>query len=92
MNNKEFYKVLAYLVSSARGCLDEPPVYGSLRMIDSVRMLAKLFKENRLVDEQDALLLDKIGYIIEENKFSCMDNEEGFIQMLDDVVDILVED
>jgi len=92
MKNKECYKILTYLASSARGCVNEPKMYGPLRLIDTVVHLSDFFKENNLVDQQDAFLLEELKERIEKDKYTCMDDEETFVQMLDDVIDRLVEE
>ena len=74
------FELVAYLVSCARLSLDEPPVYGSFRLVEAV---------GRLVDAADALDIpvdDEIRSAraqIEENKLRIVDDREGYRVWLD---------
>jgi hypothetical protein len=77
----EHFKLLAFLITSARGCVDEPHLYGSLRLIDAASRLINIMKnEGKATDE-----LLKIQKLIEEKKDLVMYNEEEFIKLLDDL-------
>ncbi|WP_272914414.1 DUF6092 family protein [Candidatus Methanodesulfokora washburnensis] len=41
--------MLSFLVSSARGCVDEPALYGSLRLIDAAARLINIMQEEGLL-------------------------------------------
>jgi len=47
MDEKEIIKMFIYMVTSARGCVDEPKIYGSFRLIDSISKLYSILKENK---------------------------------------------
>lgn len=77
----EHFKLLAFLITSARGCVDEPHLYGPLRLIDAASRLINIMKdEGKATDE-----LLNIQKLIEEKKNLVMYNEEEFIKLLDDL-------
>ena len=87
MDEKEIIKLFAYMVTSARGCVDEPKIYGPFRLIDSISKLYSILKENNLIGNEK---VSKIIEKIEEKKYSCMTDEKEFVTMLDDVIDDFV--
>ena len=87
MNKKEIIKLFTYMVTSARGCLDEPKIYGPFRLIDSISKLYSVLKENNLIENKE---VSKIIEKIEEKKYSCMTDEKEFVTMLDEVIDDFV--
>lgn len=87
MDEKEIIKLFAYMVTSARGCVDEPKIYGPFRLIESISKLYSILKENNLIGNGE---VSKIIEKIEEKKYSCMTDEKEFVTMLDDVIDDFV--
>jgi hypothetical protein len=87
MDEKEIIKLFTYMVTSARGCVDEPKIYGPFRLIDSISKLYSILKENDLIENKE---VSKIIGKIEEKKYSCMTDEKEFVTMLDDVIDDFV--
>lgn len=87
MNDKEIIKLFIYMVTSARGCVDEPKIYGPFRLIDSMSRLYSILKENNLTGNEE---VSKIIEKIDEKKYSCMTDEKEFVTMLDDVIDDFV--
>jgi len=77
-------ELIAFLATSARGCIDEPPIYGPFRLIDALSRLIDLPKYATCLKEDD--FLHKIKAEIEEKKYSVMSNTEEFQDMLDSVV------
>ena len=83
----DHFKLLAFLITSARGCVDEPPLYGPLRLADAAARLIEIMgKEGKVVPE--ILELQKL---IEDKKDLVMYNEEGFIEFLDELSRKLAE-
>lgn len=87
MNEKEIIKLFAYMITSARGCVDEPKIYGPFRLIDTISRLYSILKKNNLMESEE---VSKIIEKIEEKKYSCMTDEKEFVMMLDDVIDDFV--
>jgi len=76
-------EILAFCGSGALGCMDEPPIYGPLRLIDCLESLIQFGQENGLTHDDR---LEKLADYIEENKLSCMYDEEGFRRALEEIV------
>lgn len=77
-------ELVAFLATSARGCIDEPPLYGPFRLIDALSRLIELPKYATCLKDDD--FLRKIKAEIEEKKFSVMSDTEEFQNMLDSIV------
>lgn len=82
------YSLLAYAISSAAGCVSEPKLYGPMRLADVAARLIRLLDEQGLLKNGD---LDAIADRIEEDKLLCMDDEEGFVKMLEDTSGMMAE-
>jgi len=78
----EHFKLLTFLIVSARGCVEEPPIYGPLRLIDAAEKLIALMDKMGKADES----LREIMKTIHERKFSVMKDESEFIKLLDELV------
>jgi hypothetical protein len=86
--HEKFDQLLAYIVSSAAGCIKEPKIYGSLRLIDTAEKLIILFDELGLVQDEK---LSELANIINEEKWLCMSDEKAFDEMLNNVSGKLAE-
>jgi len=78
----EIVKLIAYMITSAKGLVIEPKLYGPLRLIDSVSRLIKILDDRKLVT-QDLLELKKK---IDSRKIILMSSKEKFIELLDELV------
>ncbi|MBC7094450.1 DUF6092 family protein [Thermococcus sp.] len=83
----DHFKLLAFLITSARGCVDEPPLYGPLRLVDAATRLIKVMKKEGKATPE-ILELQKL---IEEKKDLVMYDEEEFINFLDELSKKLAE-
>jgi hypothetical protein len=81
------FKLLSFLVSSARGCVDEPALYGSLRLIDAAARLIDIMQEEGLVNDD----LIRLRELIKEKMDLVMYGEAGFVEFLDYVSQELVK-
>jgi hypothetical protein len=77
-------ELAAFLATSARGCIDEPPLYGPFRLIDALSRLIDLPKYATCLKDDD--FLRKIKAEIDEKKFSVTSDTDEFQKMLDSVV------
>ncbi|AEC51391.1 hypothetical protein PNA2_0474 [Pyrococcus sp. NA2] len=77
----DHFKLLAFLITSARGCVDEPHLYGPFRLIDAASRLIDIMKKEGKVTEE----ILKLQELIEENKNLVMYDEEAFIKFLEDL-------
>lgn len=75
--------LLAYMITSARGLLDEPASYGPLRLIDGASRLCALFMEN---SSEDAQFFTELKNKIDQRKFSLMTDPAEFNALLDEAV------
>jgi len=77
----EFFALLAFLVTSARNCVEEPKIYGPFRLVDGASKLIGILEEAGVADEFFVAVRKKI----DENKYSVMDDKSEFIKFLDDL-------
>ena len=82
--NEYVYNLAMFLLTSARGCIDEPPLYGPLRLIEALSRLATIPQHAACVDTDEFLLKEKKK--IEENERVALQSEEEFIEFLDSLI------
>jgi len=75
-------KLFCYMATSARGCVDEPKLYGPFRLVDCLERLISLLEEEGLTDDFLREEREKIA----RDKYLLMEDEEGFIKFLDELV------
>jgi hypothetical protein len=78
---KSLFDLLSFLIISARNLVEEPKLYGPLRLIDGASRLIEILEKEGLSDE----FLSKIRKKIEEKENSVMTNKDEFIELLDDL-------
>lgn len=78
----EIIKLIAYMISSARGLILEPKLYGPLRLIDSVSRLIEMLNKKKLVTRELLELKKKI----DSKKMVLMSDKEKFVELLDELV------
>lgn len=82
MNRDDLLNYLSFIISSAKGCLKEPKIYGPFRLVESLDKLIKILEKNNiLIDELVLNIAQKINY----GKSSFMEDESAFIEMLDEI-------
>ncbi|MEM3907673.1 MAG: DUF6092 family protein [Candidatus Micrarchaeaceae archaeon] len=74
--------LISYLVTSARGCVDEPKSYGPFRLVDAASRLIGIMNKYGLSDD----VLNAIAQTIDKYKFSTMTDFNKFLSMLDEAV------
>jgi hypothetical protein len=72
------------LLTSARGCLDEPKIYGPLRLLEALSALTNIYDYDAL--EKDEFLLNAKNEIDTKLVPAVMQSEEEFTKMLDDMI------
>jgi len=77
----EFFSLLAFLVTSARNCIEEPKLYGPFRLVDGASRLIGILEEANMADEFFLELRKKI----DDKKYSVMGDKSEFIKFLDDL-------
>ena len=77
----DFFNLLAFLVTSARNCVEEPKLYGPFRLVDGASRLIGILEEAHMADE----FFVEVRKKIEVGKYSVMGDKSEFIKFLDDL-------
>lgn len=75
--------MIGYMLTSARGLLDEPAEYGPLRLVEGASRLCQLMMENCSAYRE---LLGRIKADIDGGKFLVTSDMEAFTRMVDRAV------
>lgn len=73
---ERLFELVLYLISSARLTLDEPPIYGSLRLVEGASRLVDAASELGEIDVDD--FLERGRDSIEANKLKMINDHEGY--------------
>jgi hypothetical protein len=73
-----------FLVTAARGTLDEPRTYGALRLIDGIARLTELYSKTPAV-KPDKFLLE-VKKEIQAKLDSVMQSEEAFTAFIEQLI------
>jgi len=76
------FELAAFLVTSARGCIDEPRLYGPFRLLDA---LTRFVEISRSVGTSDPFL-DQVKEKIDENIEAVSSDRDRFKSFLDTLV------
>lgn len=80
LSEDQAFKLLAFLVTSARLCVDEPENYGSFRLIDAAsRLLGFLFENEEAAEQQ---FYGELQKEIESKKLLLLTDEESYAEFL----------
>jgi len=82
LGSSDFFTLLAFLVTSARNCVEEPKLYGTFRLVDGASRLIEILERAGVADE---FVLDTRKKI-EDNKYSVMSDKDEFIKFLDNLI------
>lgn len=78
MNKRKMYELFCFILTSARGCVDEPHIYGPLRLLDTY---------SRLIDALDKEEIDPFWRAQKEQidsfKNDAIYDEEAFVKAID---------
>ena len=79
--------LICSLIVSARGLVDEPKIYGPLRLMEATQRVVNLAEDCGIRNE----LLTEVAKRIEEYNldYFLAESEEGFIRFMDDLVVLL---
>jgi hypothetical protein len=73
-----FFDHVVYLVASARDCLDEPLIYGPLRLVEGVSRVIEALPDDGFLQEQKR--------VIDSEKWQVMGDREQFAAWLDELL------
>ena len=79
----EVFALATYMLTSARGCVDEPKLYGPLRLIEAISRLIALTESAGFPRDEYLIQAKKK---IDINKHLVMESEEKFTNFLDEVL------
>jgi hypothetical protein len=83
LTEDDVFELLAFLVTSARLCVDEPKLYATFRLVDGAsRLLGFVLKSDQLADKQS---LQQLKDEIDEKKFLLTTDQAGYFKFLDDL-------
>ena len=82
----EFIGLICYLITSARGLVKEPKIYGPSRLVEAARRLIHLADECGI---RHACLAEVAQHIEEGRLEALQEGEEAFVRFLDKLVDLL---
>ena len=82
--NDYLFEIVTFLATSARGCIDEPHLYGSFRLIDALSRILDLPKYASSLSEDP--FFKRIKKEIDEKKFLVMYDVEGFKNFLNHLI------
>lgn len=77
-----YFELLSFLITSARGLLEEPTIYGPLRLVEAARKLLDIIDERGLGSQE----LDELKQYIDENINTVLYGEEEFKRFLEELV------
>ncbi len=77
------FDLIGYLLTSARGLLDEPVEYGPFRLVEGVSRLCGLMSDS---SSRHRELLGRLKLAIDTDKFAMMTDAEVFKRLLDNAV------
>ena len=78
------YGLAMFLLTSARGCLDEPPLYGPLRLLQALSRLSTISRYAGCVEADEFLAGAKRK--IDRNQHRALQSEEEFAKFLDSLI------
>lgn len=86
ISKEKIYELFCFILTSARGCVDEPPIYGPLRLLETY---------SRLVESLDDNSVDLFWHTLKEQidsyKTDAMYDQERFVKAIDRTLASVVE-
>jgi hypothetical protein len=79
---RAWLKLFCFMTSSARGCVKEPTIYGPFRLVDSIEKIITILDKQGMADD----FFRKEKKKIEERKLVLVEDEEAFVNLLDELV------
>jgi len=83
--NEYLFELALFLATSARNCIEEPPLYGPFRLLDGLSRLADLPKHTTGLSED--IFLNEMKAFVDEKKFLVTTDVEGFKKAADELVE-----
>jgi hypothetical protein len=83
--NEYLFELAIFLATSARNCIDEPPLYGPFRLLDALSRLADFPDHDESLDKDP--FLKEIKAFVDDKKFLVTSDVEGFTRAADELVE-----
>ena len=83
VSEDEAFELLVFLITSSGGCVDEPKLYGTFRLVDGASKLIGFVLENQPTQSEE--FLRDLKQEIDERKLSLMTDPEGYVEFLSDI-------
>jgi hypothetical protein len=81
-----FISLISYMLTSARGLVDEPKIYGPSRLVEAAKRLINLAEDCGFYDAS----VSEVATQIEERRIdTLLKGEAEFIRFMDDLIDQL---
>ncbi|ASJ15020.1 DUF6092 family protein [Thermococcus radiotolerans] len=80
LSDKHF-QLLAFLITSARGCVDEPKLYGPLRLLDAASRLIEIMEDEGKASGE----VLRLRGLVEEAIDVLMYDQEEFVRLTDEL-------
>jgi len=81
---EHIFEMALFLLTAARGCVGEPKIYGSFRLVDAVSRLTDIYARSDSLKPDPFLI--KAKREIDANKYRVMASDEEFIQFMDRII------
>ena len=78
------FELALFLLISARGCVDEPRIYRSFRLMDALSRLCEVYSKSDKLEPDE--FLSKLKEQVDRDKYKSIQSEEAFIKSMDDLV------
>jgi len=83
--NEYLFELALFLATSARNCIDEPPLYGPFRLLDALSRLADFPEHDESLNSDS--FLKEVKAFVDEKKFLVTSDVEEFTQAADELVE-----
>ena len=81
---QHIFELSLFLLTAARGCVGEPHIHGSLRLVDAISRLTDIYSKTDKL-KPDRFLL-KAQKQIDANKYRVMASEDEFVAFMDRMI------
>lgn len=78
----DIFNHICFMLVSARGCVEEPHLYGPFRLVDTVSRLVELLDQHGLATP----FFRDLHQHIEATKFSLINDTDAFVRSIDEAV------
>ncbi|MEM1952892.1 MAG: DUF6092 family protein [Thermoproteota archaeon] len=87
--NREIFDFILFLLTAARGCVDEPHIYGPFRLVDAASRIIGIYFR---VCGKDDQFLRNLKNTIDQNEYIVIESEKEFVKFMDRLIAESVEE